>query len=102
MHDVWLMLVFGVVGYLMRKLGYPMAPAVLEIVLGPLAETSMRQSLLISDGSFLIFFHSANFWSDHAGRYCAISIATDSTSPRTQGDGARRVRRLVKQPVLVI
>jgi len=56
MHDVWLMLVFGVVGYLMRKLDYPMAPAVLAIVLGPLAETSMRQSLLISDGSFLIFF----------------------------------------------
>jgi putative tricarboxylic transport membrane protein len=56
MHDVWLMLVFGVVGYLMRKLDYPMAPAVLAIVLGPLAETSMRQSLLISDGSFMIFF----------------------------------------------
>ena len=37
MHDVWLMLVFGVVGYLMRKLDYPMAPAVLAIVLGPLA-----------------------------------------------------------------
>ena len=56
MHDVWLMLIFGVVGYLMRKLDYPMAPAVLAIVLGPLAETSMRQSLLLSDGSFLIFF----------------------------------------------
>ena len=56
MHDVWLMLVFGVVGYLMRKLDYPMAPAVLAIVLGPLAEVSMRQSLLLSDGAFSIFF----------------------------------------------
>ncbi|MEE9251074.1 MAG: tripartite tricarboxylate transporter permease [Alphaproteobacteria bacterium] len=56
MHDVWLMLIFGVVGYLMRKLDYPMAPAVLAIVLGPLAEPAMRQSLIISDGSFLIFF----------------------------------------------
>ncbi|MEE9147129.1 MAG: tripartite tricarboxylate transporter permease [Candidatus Tectomicrobia bacterium] len=56
MHDVWLMLIFGVVGYLMRKLDYPMAPAVLAIVLGPLFETSMRQSLLISHGSFTIFF----------------------------------------------
>ena len=56
MHDIWLMLLFGVVGYLMRKLDYPMAPAVLAIVLGPLAETSMRQSLLISHGSWLIFF----------------------------------------------
>ncbi|MGQ4808331.1 hypothetical protein NKDENANG_01713 [Candidatus Entotheonellaceae bacterium PAL068K] len=56
MHDVWLMLIFGVVGYLMRKLDYPMAPAVLAIVLGPLFETSLRQSLLRSHGSFAIFF----------------------------------------------
>lgn len=56
MHDVWLMFGFGVVGYLMRKLDYPMAPAVLAIVLGPLAETSMRQSLLMSHGTFSIFF----------------------------------------------
>jgi putative tricarboxylic transport membrane protein len=56
MHDVWLMLLFGVTGYLMRKLQYPMAPAVLAIVLGPLAEPALRQSLLISNGSFAIFF----------------------------------------------
>lgn len=56
MHDVWLMLVFGIVGYLMRKLDYPLAPAVLAIVLGPLAEPALRQSLLIGDGSFVIFF----------------------------------------------
>ncbi len=56
MHDVWLMLIFGVVGYLMRKLDYPLAPAVLAIVLGPLAEASMRQSLIMSQGSFGIFF----------------------------------------------
>ncbi len=56
MHDVWLIVIFGVAGYLMRKLDYPMAPAVLAIVLGPLAETSMRQSLIMSDGEFSIFF----------------------------------------------
>ena len=55
MHDVWLMFIFGVVGYLMRKLDYPMAPAVLAIVLGPLAETSMRQSMLLSQGDPSIF-----------------------------------------------
>jgi putative tricarboxylic transport membrane protein len=49
MHDVWLMLIFGVVGYLMRKLDYP-------IVLGPLAEASVRQSLMMSHGSFATFF----------------------------------------------
>jgi putative tricarboxylic transport membrane protein len=55
MHDVWLMLIFGVAGYLLRKLNYPVAPAVLAIVLGPLAERSMRQSLLLSQGEFSIF-----------------------------------------------
>jgi len=55
MHDVWLMFLFGVVGYLMRKLNYPVAPAVLAIVLGPLAERSLRQSLLSSQGDVMIF-----------------------------------------------
>jgi putative tricarboxylic transport membrane protein len=41
---------------LLRKLEYPMAPAVLAIVLGPLAESSMRQSLLINHGNPMIFF----------------------------------------------
>jgi len=56
MHDVWLMLGFGIVAYLMRKLDYPMAPAVLAIVLGPLAERSMRQSLIGSQGDIITFF----------------------------------------------
>jgi len=55
MHDVWLMLLFGLVGYLLRKLNYPVAPAVLAIVLGPLAERSLRQSLLASQGDAMIF-----------------------------------------------
>jgi len=55
MHDVWLMLLFGVVGYLLRKLNYPVAPAVLAIVLGPLAERSMRQSLIGAQGDPSIF-----------------------------------------------
>lgn len=55
MHDVWLMLLFGVAGYLLRKLNYPVAPAVLAIVLGPLAERSLRQSLIGSQGDASIF-----------------------------------------------
>lgn len=55
MHDLWLMLMFGVAGYVLRKLDYPVAPAVLAIVLGPLAERSLRQSLLSSQGDPLIF-----------------------------------------------
>jgi putative tricarboxylic transport membrane protein len=55
MHDVWLILVFGVMGYLLRKLNYPVAPMVLAIVLGPLAERALRQSLLASQGDLAIF-----------------------------------------------
>ena len=56
MHDVWLMLIFGLGGYILRKLEYPMAPVVLAIVLGPLAEKTMRQSLIMAQGSPAIFF----------------------------------------------
>jgi putative tricarboxylic transport membrane protein len=56
MHDVWLIFIFGVVGYLMRKLDYPMAPAVLAIVLGPLAEKAFRQSLIGVQGDASVFF----------------------------------------------
>ena len=55
MFDNWLMLILGVAGYLMRKLNYPVAPAVLAIVLGPLAERSMRQSLISSQGDITTF-----------------------------------------------
>jgi putative tricarboxylic transport membrane protein len=54
--DVAIMLVFGVVGYLMRKYQFEGAPMVLAFVLGPMFEGSLRQSLLLSDGSFSIFF----------------------------------------------
>jgi putative tricarboxylic transport membrane protein len=53
--DVGIMLIFGVVGYLMRKFGYEGAPLLLAFVLGPMMEQALRQSLLISHGSFLIF-----------------------------------------------
>jgi putative tricarboxylic transport membrane protein len=56
MFDVWVMLVFGVIGYFMRKLGFPIAPLVLASVLAQMLETSLQQALLISRGSPLIFF----------------------------------------------
>ncbi len=54
--DVWIMLIFGVAGYFMRKLGFPIAPMVLSVILAPMLETSLGQSLLISQGSPFIFF----------------------------------------------
>ena len=56
MHDVWLMLGFGLGAFFLRKLDYPLAPAVLAIVLGPIAEPTLRQSLLLSSGDPTIFF----------------------------------------------
>ncbi|MDE0305437.1 MAG: tripartite tricarboxylate transporter permease [Albidovulum sp.] len=55
-YDVWLMLFFGIGAFLLRILDYPLAPAVLAIVLGPIAEPTLRQSLILSDGSLSIFF----------------------------------------------
>jgi putative tricarboxylic transport membrane protein len=56
MFDVWLMLVFGVAGYVLNKLGYPLAPLVLAIVLGDKAEESFRQAMLGSQGDLSVFF----------------------------------------------
>lgn len=55
MFDTWIMLIIGVTAYLLRKLNYPVAPAVLAIVLGPLAERSLRQSLISSQGDAMTF-----------------------------------------------
>jgi len=56
MFDVWMMLVFGVFGYLFKKLKYPLAPLVLALVLGDMAESSFRQAMLLSQGSLGIFW----------------------------------------------
>jgi putative tricarboxylic transport membrane protein len=50
MLDIWFMLGFGVVGYLFKKLDYPLAPLVLALVLGDKAEDSFRQAMLVSQG----------------------------------------------------
>ena len=56
MFDVVMMLVFGVLGYLFKKLKYPLAPLVLALVLGDMAEASFRQAMLLSQGSLAIFW----------------------------------------------
>jgi putative tricarboxylic transport membrane protein len=67
--DVVLMLVFGVLGYLFKKLKYPLAPLVLALVLGDMAESSFRQAMLLSQGSLGIF------WSNPlVGSLCALAL----------------------------
>jgi putative tricarboxylic transport membrane protein len=67
--DLSIMLVFGVAGYLFKKLQYPLAPLVLALVLGDRAESAFRQSMLMSQGSVTIF------WSNGlVGTICALSL----------------------------
>jgi putative tricarboxylic transport membrane protein len=56
MFDVYMMVIFGIAGYVFSKLNYPLAPLVLAIVLGDRAEESFRQSMLVSQGDISIFF----------------------------------------------
>ncbi|MBK1659827.1 tripartite tricarboxylate transporter permease [Paracraurococcus ruber] len=56
--DIVLMLIFGIVGYIMKKLDYPLAPLVLALVLGDRTEEAFRQSLLVSQGDVTVFFHN--------------------------------------------
>jgi putative tricarboxylic transport membrane protein len=54
--DLWIMLVSGIAGFFLRKAGFSVAPLVLALVIGPMMENSLRQSLMLSLGSFDIFF----------------------------------------------
>jgi putative tricarboxylic transport membrane protein len=69
MHDVWLIAGFGIVGYLMRKANYPMAPLVLALVLGPLMEKSFRQTLIAEQGNVLAFVERPL-----SGTFIALSV----------------------------
>ncbi|AEI93335.1 MULTISPECIES: tripartite tricarboxylate transporter permease [Roseobacter] len=69
MHDVWLIIGFGVAGYLLRKADYPMAPLVLALVLGPLMEKSFRQTLISEQGNMMAFIERPL-----SGTFIAISV----------------------------
>ena len=54
--DILLMIIFGVFAFLFRRYGFPPAPFILGFILGPMLETSLRQSLITSHGNFMILF----------------------------------------------
>ncbi len=67
--DVSFMLIFGVVGYAFKKLDYPLAPLVLALVLGDMAESNFRNAMVLSDGNMSIF------WSNGlVGSICGLAI----------------------------
>jgi putative tricarboxylic transport membrane protein len=56
MLDIWFMMLFGIIGYLFKKLDYPLAPLVLALVLGDKAEDAFRQAMLVSQGEMSILW----------------------------------------------
>lgn len=62
MFDVGIMLFFGLVGYLMEKFAYPLAPAVLAVILGPMAESNLRRTMLMGRGSIRPLFTRPICW----------------------------------------
>ncbi|MEK7877545.1 MAG: tripartite tricarboxylate transporter permease, partial [Pseudomonadota bacterium] len=56
MLDIWWMLLFGVIGYVFKKLDYPLAPMVLALVLGDRAEENFRNAIKGSEGDLMVFF----------------------------------------------
>src|SRR5699024_5329348 len=56
MFDVWIMLIFGMIGFFMKKYEYPASPIILALILGPLMESNFRRALLMSEGDMSIFF----------------------------------------------
>ena len=57
--DLWLLLIIGVLGFLMRRYGIPVAPAIIGMILGPVAEEQMRRALQISDGELSGLYNTA-------------------------------------------
>jgi len=53
--DLWVMFAFGIIGYFLRRGGYPLAPVIIGAILGPITESNFRRSLLISDNGLQIF-----------------------------------------------
>ena len=53
--DVWIMLSFGVIGFFMRRYGFSVVPVIIGLILGELVEGTLRQSLVIFDGNWLMF-----------------------------------------------
>ena len=60
MFDIWVMLAVGVVCFLLRRQGFPVAPFVLGIVLGDIVDKSLRRGLVLSDGDLLALLHAAD------------------------------------------
>jgi putative tricarboxylic transport membrane protein len=89
--DVFIMVVFGVLGYLMRKFGYEPAPLVLAFVLGPMLENNLRKSLILSQGDFTIFLERP------ISAVCLVLAAVALLAPLLPALARRRSRFATEQ-----
>ena len=90
MLDIWLMTGFGLLGYLLRRLKYDLAPLVLALVLGPMMERSFREAMMISRGDLSVFLKPPHFGDDPARR-----------SDRPGGPPADRMDQAAPQPQIL-
>jgi hypothetical protein len=89
--DVWLVVLFGALGYLMRILDFPAAPLLLGFVLGPMMEEHFRRAMRLSRGDFMIFFDrpisavvmalSSRCWRGGCFRPCASGAGSRCRNP---------------------
>ena len=82
--DVWIMLIMGVVGYVLRKFDFDPAPLVLGLVIAPTFELSLRQSLVMSNGNWFIFFNRPIAATLFA--ICGVLLALSALSYLTRKD----------------
>jgi putative tricarboxylic transport membrane protein len=73
MSDVWMIVIFGVLGYLFEKFRYPISPMVLGAILGPIGETAFMRSMISSDGDWTVFFKGPICGTLMAGSLLALS-----------------------------
>lgn len=87
--DVWVMIVFGILGYLLRKLDFPLAPVALTLILGPIMENALRQSMEMSGGHISIFFERPL-----AAVFLALAMVVLVTTGLGLARGAREDRQV--------
>ena len=105
--DVWIMLVMGVVGYLLRKFDFDPAPLVLGLVIAPTFEMSLRQSLIMSNGGWTIFFErpiSAGLLAVSAGLLIlsAVSFVHEAQGLARQACRSGGEQELIREGVMTI
>jgi putative tricarboxylic transport membrane protein len=97
--DLLILLVIGLIGFLMRLVDYPLAPLIIGMVLGPLAETNLRDALMSSDGNALALLDGPIVWLIYALLLGAIVLTVVSSVRRSAA--ARRAARRAPEDMLI-